>query len=354
MKKLFTLLVISLSLFGASTIEISKKQQDDLGVKSQEVTRINSISVGPYNGVVSLDKRDIISIGSTLDAVVQNIYVRKLEHVKRGEKLLTLKSNELLNLQEKYIKSHIQSINIDKNYERNKKLQSDGIISHKKLLESLQEKQSIDLKVKLSANELLASGFNHDMLQRVQKTHQPIVQINILASRDGVINSIDVNIGEKVESNRSMMLLFADGKRFIEISVPVKTVSSLSVGDKCLFSSYSAKITAISNVVNSESQSLQVRALIEDAKDIMINRIYPVEIIKNIKDAVKIKKSALVFEDNKSYLFKKTAAGFTVLPAEIVKEGDNCYIVKADLKEGDHVAVTSTSALLSAMDISDE
>ncbi|EDZ63422.1 secretion protein HlyD [Sulfurimonas gotlandica GD1] len=354
MKKLFTLLVVSLSLFGAQIIEISKKQQADLGVKTQEVTIVDSITVGPYNGIVALDKRDVISIGSTVEAVVTNIYVRKLDHVKKGEKLLTLKSNELLNLQEKYIKALIESKNIDKNYERNQKLQNEGIISHKKLLESFQEKQSIDLRVKLSANELLASGLSVEMLQRIQKNYQPIMQINILAPRDGIINKIDVNIGETVESNRSMMSIFADGKRFLELSVPVKSINNISIGDKCLFSSYSATITAIGNVVNSESQSVQVRAMIDSAKDIMINRIYSVEITKKISGAVKIKKSGLVFEENSSYVFKKVASGFEVVSVTIIKEGPSCYIVNSDLKAGDALAVSSTSALLGAMETPDE
>jgi len=92
MKKIFTLLAVSLSLFGAQIIEITKQQQNDLGVKTQVVTSIDSISVGPYNAIVTLDKRDIISVGSSVDAVVKNIYVRKLDHVKKGEKIFTIYS----------------------------------------------------------------------------------------------------------------------------------------------------------------------------------------------------------------------------------------------------------------------
>ena len=354
MKKIFTLLIYSLSLFATQTIEISKKQQDDLGVKTQEVTIIDSISIGPYNGVVTLDKRDIISIGSTVDAVVKNIYVRKLGHVKKGEKLLSLSSKELLNFQEKYIKALIESENINKNYERNKKLQEEGIISYKKLLESLQAKQSIDLRVKLGANELLESGFNKNLLLRLQKSYQPIMQINILAPRDGIINKIGVTVGEKVESNRSMMSIYADGKRFIELSVPVKAIKNISIGNKSLFDIYNAQITAIGNVVNTESQSVQVRAVINNAKNIMINRVYSVLITKKIDGAVKIKKSALVFQEDDSYVFKRVATGFEVVNVSIIKEGAVCYIVDANLKEGDALAVSSTSALLSAMEFNDE
>ncbi|MCW9027023.1 MAG: efflux RND transporter periplasmic adaptor subunit, partial [Thiovulaceae bacterium] len=178
MKKIFILLVVGLSLFGSQVIKISQEQQDDLGINIQKTITIDSINLGPYNAKVTLDKKDIISIGSNVDAVIKDIFVRKLEHIKKGQKLLSLKSNELLNLQEKYIKALIDSKNIQKNYLRDEKLQQQGIISNKKFLESLQKKQSSDLVVRLSANELLSSGFSDDMLKRIQKNYQPIMKIN--------------------------------------------------------------------------------------------------------------------------------------------------------------------------------
>ncbi|MCW8837704.1 MAG: efflux RND transporter periplasmic adaptor subunit [Thiovulaceae bacterium] len=354
MKKIFILLVVGLSLFGSQVIKISQEQQDDLGINIQKTITIDSINLGPYNAKVTLDKKDIISIGSNVDAVIKDIFVRKLEHIKKGQKLLSLKSNELLNLQEKYIKALIDSKNIQKNYLRDEKLQQQGIISNKKFLESLQKKQSSDLVVRLSANELLSSGFSDDMLKRIQKNYQPIMKINILSPRDGVIDDIDVNIGEKVESNRSMMHIYADGNRYIELSIPVKVVASLSIGDKCVFDSFSAKIVAIGNIVNNESQSVNVRAKIQNSENIMINRVYSSNIEKNVSNALKIKKSALVFVDNKSYVFKKIKDGFEVVNVEIIKEGPVCYIIHSDLKAGDALAVSSTSALLNAMEADDE
>lgn len=354
MKKIFILLGVSISLFGFKIIEISQKQQDDLGIKVQKTITVDSITLGPYNAKVTLDKKDIISIGSNVDAVVKDIYVAKLEHVKKGQKLLSLESNELLNLQEKYIKALIESENIQTNYQRDEKLQKQGIISDKKFLESLEKKQSSDLIVKLSANELLSSGFSVDMLNRIQKNHQPIMKINILAPKDALIDKIDVNIGEKVESNRSMLRIFADGDRYIELSIPVKVIENISLGDKCVFDSYIAKVTAIGNIVNDESQSVNVRAKIQNSKNIMINRVYSANIEKKVSNTLKIKKTALVFVDNKSYVFKKVKNGFEVVGVEIIKEGPVCYVVNSGLKAGDVLAVSSTSALLNAMEDKDE
>ena len=354
MKKIFTLLSISLSLLANQFIEVSATQQKDLGIKLQKTINIDVIELGPYNAKATLDQKDVISIGSNLDVVVKDIHVRKLQHVNKGQKLISISSNELLSLQEKYIKVLIQSKNIDKNYERSKKLNEQGVVSDKKYLDSLQEKQSSDLMLKLSANELLSSGFSHNMLSKIQSTYQPIMQIDIYAPRSGVIHSVDVNIGQKVQSNSSMMMIYADGDRFVEFSVPVRVVKNISISDKCIFDSFEAKIVSIGNIVNENSQTVDVRAVVENSKDIMINRIYSAKIKKSVSGILKVKKSALVYSKNKPYVFKKVDGGFEVIGVEIIKEGPVCYVVDSKLKEGDSLAVSSTAALLSAMEDSDE
>ena len=155
MKKIIIIIALSVAVYGAQIIKITKQQQNDLGVKSAQIKSANTTSFGPYNGVVVLDKKDIISISSNIDSMIKDIHVSKLQHVKKGQKLLTLKSQALLNLQREYIQALIESENINKNYERNTKLQSEGIISSKRLLESKNAKQSSDFKVELTGHQLI-------------------------------------------------------------------------------------------------------------------------------------------------------------------------------------------------------
>lgn len=350
MIKLISIITICVTAYATQIIEISKQQQNDLGVTTSYVKKAINTSFGPYNGVVVLDKKDIISISSNIDSMIENIHVSKLEHVKKGQKLLTLKSHALLNLQREYIQALIQGANVNKNYERNLKLQSEGIISSKRLLESQNQKQSSDFKVQLTGQQLLTSGFSKEMLKILKSTHEPILEKTITAPKEAVVSQIDVNIGEYIQSDHGMMTIYADGKRFVEVSVPVNSVEQISVGDKCIFSKYNAKVSMIGNIVNTSSQSVQLRAEIQNGSDIFINRIYEVKILKDIKGAFIVKKSSLVFEGKNSYIFKKVSNGFEVVKAEIISEESDSYVVKADLKVSDSLALTSTSALLSAME----
>lgn len=354
MQKLIIILTLTLTLYSLETIKVSQLQQNDLGIRTQTVTSIESVEFGPYNGVVVLDKKDIITVSSNIESIVKNIYVRELEHVQKGQKLITLKSNALLGLQEEYIESILESEGANQNYERNLKLQKDGIISNKKLLESKRIKLSSDLRVNLTKSKLLTNGFSYQMIKKLQKTNTPISELIIYAQKSGVVHSVNVNNGEYVLAENKMIEIYADGKRYIEITVPVKNVENIHIGDKTHFESFSAKITAIGNVVNTGSQSIVVRAIIDDTKDIMINRVYEVKIAKKMSGTYKIKKTALVFDENNSLVFRQNSQGFEVVEVEIIKEGPVCYVVKADLKDGDILAASSTSALLSAKDSGDE
>ena len=354
MKILSSLLLVCAVALSGQTIKMTTKQASDLGVRTQEVTKIDSITYGPYNGVVVLNKKDIISIGANLESVVKNIYVRKFQEVKKGEKLLSFESNALLNLQKEYIEALIESKNINETYERNLKLKEEGIIASKKLALSKKEKSNADLQIKLSKNYLLASGLDAAMLKKIENSHMPITQITITAQQSGIIYEIHVNVGEMVSSNKSMMTLYGDGERSIELTVPVKVIENISIGDICTFGDFTSKVTNIGRVVSSASQSVEVRALIEDSKNIIINRIYDVKIEQKIQDAVKIKKSALVYEGTNTLVFKKLSDGYEVIAVDVISEGPTCYIVRGALNVGDNVAVTSTSALLSGMGSNDE
>lgn len=352
MKILLLLTLICLSLF--ATIEMSQKQQDDLGIKTTKVKKATSIEFGAYNAKVTLDAKDIISVGLAVDGVVVDIFVTKLVHVKKTDKLLSLRSSTLLNLQKDYINALIESDNSLKNYQRDEKLYLEGIISQRNLLASQKEKLNSELKVKLSEGELLMSGFDDSLLRNVRENHKLVESINILAPRDGLVDAIDINVGEKVESNKTMMKIYADAKRYLELNIPINIAKNIALGDRCYFERFSAKIVAISSIVNEETQSIGVRAIIEDAKDVMINRVYFAKIKKSVDNAFEVDKNTLIYDQNRAIVFKKVPTGYEPLNVVILKENTQSYIIQASLDENDSLASNSTSALIGTLEHANE
>jgi multidrug efflux pump subunit AcrA (membrane-fusion protein) len=354
MKKLISLLIFALSLPASQNITVTQEQQKSLGLKTSQVVSAKSVSFGPFNGRVSLDKKDLISLGFGLDAIVEEIYVRKYQRVKEGEKVLSVSSYALLDLQNDYLSVLLEEQNLAEILTRDTKLFAKGLISQKRLSKARTESSESSLKRQHLKNKLLLAGFTSAALRSLEKERISKTRLEIFSPKAGVINEIDSNVGAFVQAQKPLLSLYADGKRYLDISLPLRAATMLKAGDVCTFEGHSATITHISNLVDPSSQSLQARALIQKAQEVLINTVYEVRITKKIEKAFVITKSSLVFHENTPRIFKKTAQGFEGLSAEIIFEDANSYIIRADLKEGDSLASSATSALLGAMEGEDE
>lgn len=354
MRIFINLLLASATVFASQNIEISQKQQEDLGIKVQEISAVESVDYGPYNAMAILDKKDIFSLSANIESIVKEIHVRKFAPVKKGDKLVTLQSNALLGLQHEYIDALIENQNLTQNYKRELLLEAQGIVAKKVVLASEQKKHSSDAKVELNAARLVANGLSKEMLQKIAKTHTPLRELTLTCSVNGVVSEIEANVGEYVGAEKTLLQIYGDGKRYLELDVPVDIAQNLLLGDIVEFESHEAIISAISNLVNPQNQSVKIRATITQTQGIFINKVYVARVYKNVDTAFKVKKSSLVFSDNKPYVFKKTASGFEALEVVIVQERTECYVIGANLHEGESVAATSTAALLSAMEEKNE
>jgi multidrug efflux pump subunit AcrA (membrane-fusion protein) len=355
MYKIAAALLSALTLWSAQLIELSQTQQDELGIQTQALTEIQTLSLGKYNAKVVQSQKDVLSLSLCVSGRVEAIYVQKFARVKQGQKLLSLQSSELLEMQQAYIDSQIQNAAAQVNYERDVKLEAKGVIAKKRVLETKRQLDSRKTFLALQKNKLLAQGFNTQALKKLENTQRVSHIHDIFAPKDGVIYGIDVSVGESVEANKMLMQIYADAKRFLEIRLPLDIASKVAVGDMCVFEAQKAEVVSISEVVDEASQSLLLRARLVDDRQSKINQIYEVTILKNLSHAFMISKSSVVFVDAQAFVFKKEAEGFRVFEIEILAEEAQHYTATSQqLSAGDHLAISATAALLGAMEQEDE
>ncbi|MCD6258352.1 MAG: efflux RND transporter periplasmic adaptor subunit [Helicobacteraceae bacterium] len=355
MNKLSIFLVLCVSFLDARLIEMSETQAGDLGVRTQKAVQVEKIILPSLNAKVILAPKDIITITPRVMGVIADVYVKKFDKVAQGEKIFSLRSKELLELQQEYLSLSLEHQNKQQNYQRDEKLYETGLIAHKRLLLTQQEMMQSKLLFESVQNKLLESGFNKKMLEQIQQSLSPLREISYYASRAGQIYAIDANVGKSVAHDAKIVTLYADGARSIEFEVPLGMLEFISLGDICSFEGYKAKIVALSDLVNEESQSLSVRALIENPQDIRIHSVYQVSLeTKTQGKFFRVMKSALVFSEGDAYVFKKVSDGFEALKVGLVSEDEAHYTIDAELTSTDDVAVSSTVALLSAMEQENE
>ncbi|MBN2815816.1 MAG: efflux RND transporter periplasmic adaptor subunit [Campylobacterales bacterium] len=338
----------------AATIKMSQEQKDSLGIKIQEAVEISKIALSSYNGQVTQSQKDTLEISFAHDVIVEEIYIEKLSKVKKGEKLLRISSPLLIALQNEYIQAYLEVQNSVKTYERDKLLYENGVIANKRLLTTKREYESLLAKQFSLEKELVVRGLSQKQIAGILESRSVIASQNIYAGQDGYIYGLYVSVGSHVDAGVSLLKMYVNGKQYIDINVPLRVATTLSLEDSCIFEDYKAKIVAISNVVDVDSQTLLVRAEILNPDGVLINGIYEVILLKSVQSAVKVKKSALVFVGEQAYVFKETTSGFEVIAVKIVQEGPVCYVIESTLHSGDKLAASATAALLGAMEEEDE
>ncbi len=353
--KILTILFLAFALlFAKNSISLTQKQQNDLGIKTTKISKANHVEFGSYNGVVVMDNKDFVSLSLNVDSTVKEIFVREFEHVKKGQKLLSISSYELLNIQSEFINTLLEYDLVEKNLQRDSALFQEGIISQKRVLVSQKEKLNAELKVNSLQNRLFLGGLNMELIAQIKKTHVPKTSITIVAPISGVISKIDAKIAQSNPMQKMLMEISGNGSRFLEFEIPSNMSKDISIGDICLFDEHKTSITAISNIVNPTTQSVQVRAILKNAKSVLINKVYKTTVQKSVKNAFVVKKSSVVFYKNMPHVFVKNSGGFNALGVKIVSEDAQNYTIKAAIKDDSELASEATSALLTLLESSNE
>ena len=355
MYKITGALLIALSLYSSEIVEISAKQEKELGIQTQALENIEKISLGSFNAKVMQSQNETHYLSTKVAGVVQEIYTQKFAHVKKGQKLLKLQSSELLNLQKEYIDADIQNAAAKKSYERDLKLEQKGVIAKKRLLESQRLFDSAKVLAEINAQELLAQGISKEELQKIQKTKKPTLFVALYAPVSGQVFALDAAIGESVGAQKNLVGIYAESGKYLEIALPLRVAQKVSLGDLCLFGDEEARVVGVSDLVEEDSQAVLVHAELQNPNASKIHQIYEVKILKDVESAWKLKKTSVVFVNAKAYVFRRVAQGFELVDVEIISEEPSFYVVRSEsFKKGESVASSATAALLGALGKEDE
>jgi len=355
MKKIVLLLSMFGALFGAEIIEMSKEQQEALGIQTQRAQKAEMMSIGKFSAKVSSGSSSVVVVDARFEGVVEQIYVQNYEQVKKNQPLLRLKSSWLVMLQKEYIEEHLALKAAKKNYKRDKRLQTRGVISQKRLLASKNSYKTQLAAFELSKERLILSGFSEAMLERIAQNAKIESSLDIYAPQSGELFELSVMRGEYLQPSTPLLKILTQGESFMDIAVPVELAEQISIGDICAFENHRCKVVSVSKRVDALSQSIIVRAKIEDGALLQMDRIYDVVLQKSQTQALKIEKSSLIYKEGRALLFVRHAGGFMPLGIEVLSEQSEHYLINEErLSSSDEIAVSGTAALLSAMESSHE
>jgi len=250
----------------SENIVFSKTKSELAGIESSSVVYQGLSELIYCKGVIEAMPGNRAKISTLIEAYVESIHVHNGERVKKGDILLRLQHPKFIEIQKDYLQAASELEFLEQEYERQKMLKEGEAGTEKifqKVYSQLQmikaERQSLKLYLKMlniDADKLTAQKISSVM--------------SILSPIDGIVNSMDITIGELVESDDVLMVIINNDGFHISLQIFEQDINKIKIGQMLSYKlsnskskdkNSRAKIAFIGNKVDDVSNTFEVHAI---------------------------------------------------------------------------------------------
>jgi cobalt-zinc-cadmium efflux system membrane fusion protein len=352
MKLIYKILTLSiiLSVLGCGNSEneadISIQQSDDRIKISNEQFKQNNMALGSLeekvfpigvkvNGMIDVPPENKAVVNSIASGYIKTIPLLVGNIVKKGQKLATIESPEFVRMQQEYMEVKEQLNYLKSEYERQKTMFKEDIISTKVFLKAERDykvanAQYSGLKKQLSMLNISPSSVEQGQITSVISLYAPI---------SGSITAVSVSRGTYVSPTTAILEIIDNDHIHLELAVFEKDIMSVKKDQNIAFSipevsdqTYQAKVYLVGAAI-AANRTIKVHGHPQDdSQHFLTGMFVNAEIITDTSTAIALSENAFVSLENATYVlvldeekganlyFKqvkvhtgKTANGFTEL-----------------------------------------
>lgn len=356
-----------------------------------EAVKLNETPVeesGIYQA--TLISRNSVSLQPQVTGQIANIYVKAGDHVKTGQLLMLIdksKQEAILNsirsnaaalrasvtqakdmlytyqVQRKALKS---SLDLSKKlYDRYSSLYEKHSVSKQdleKYTDSYTQAQSnldaneAQIQVQKSAIKTAISNYNKAVYS-IREQEVKLQHYKISAPYSGIVGDIPVKVGNYVEAKTQLISITQNNTLEVNVGLPVEKVFQIHNGlpiqvldDKGNIVE-SSKISFVSPKVDTETQTILVKAIINNSSNLLkADQSVKVRVIYNKAPGILVPTSAISHFGGQDFAFniieKDNKTFVKQLPVKLGNIQDNKYIVINGLKAGDRVVSQGIQKLM--------
>jgi len=344
-------LLLAAPLFAAEEVLISSRQMQAMGL---EVAPLKSVADAAGNGLpgqVVVPNNQLHIVAAPLPGMVETLAVAASQNVKKGQLLARLQSPALAEIQRGFLQAATQAQLAGNTLARDEKLFREGIVAESRYLAAQGHYATSTAQLAERRHALKLAGLGDAALERLKKSAALSGTVDIVAPADGVVLEQMATVGQRVEAATPLYKLAKLKPLWVEIQVPLSQASALGGGESVAIPDFQAtgKIIAVGHNVVEGSQSVMVRAEIASGAE----RLRPGQFVEaQVSSAAAAKQwripvTALMREQNRTFLFVQTLKGFRLQPVKVLAETASGLVV-GGLSGDERIAVRGVAALKGA------
>lgn len=334
------------------SVKINAKQMQALGIQVAALQRQTDtvLAAFPAQVVVPPEREQIIS--SPVAGLVLQVLVQPNQAVRAGAPLLRLAGPDWGALQLQLLQAATRGTLARQVAQREQSLFDEGIIPQRRVQEAQAALQESAAALSQARAALRFSGMPEAAINRVLSSGKLEDSLVLHAAQAGVVTSIAVKPGQRVEAASALLHLAQTAKLWLEIQIPAAEAASWQPGSKFKLQGrdIAARVVSTSPVVAAGSQTLALRAVIESsAHGLRPGEIVAVELpAAGSAGGWSAPLAALAHEGKQAYVFVRTADGFEARAVTVLASAGQRVRVQGALNEGEQIAVSGTVALKGA------
>ncbi len=345
----FFCLIVLANAETENTLQLSQEQLTNLGINLSQIESTHQFTILNAPAKVVLPPGNEYSVSASQAGLVVNISASLGDSVKKGQVLAQINSPDLLANQRLYLKA-LNDLQLNLlAYDRDKQLVAEGVIAERRWQETSSQYNTFIYEANELKQLLEISGMTVAEIDQLAKSHRLSGQLNVRAPISGVVLDRSVLVGERIDLQAPLFKVALLDELWLEVNVPHERIDSIKLGDIVLIdnSAVSAEIILLGQSVNSDNQTIQVKARVRGKyPDIRTGETINTQIIKFLKTpAYKVPNASVAQYEGKVFVFVRTSSGFSISPINIIgKQGDDT-IITGDFSGKETIAIKGAVAL---------
>lgn len=275
-------------------------------------------------GKVQADERNLAEMTARFSGRIEKLFVNFTgQHVRKGEKLATIYSPELVTAQ-------------------------------RELLEAVKLKDSRPSLYKASREKLKLWDLSEEQISGIEEAGEPRSYFDILATISGTVMMRHIAVGDYVKTGEQLFQLVNLSQVWVLFDAYESDLPWLKVGDPVNFSiqalpgkQFTGKISYIDPFLSGNSRVAKVRVVVKNPQQALKPEMFANGIVESEKaaqsDELLIPKSAVLWTGKRSVVYVKVPntgnPTFSFREIELGPETGSSYVVASGLNEGEEIAV---------------
>lgn len=346
------LLLITVNAYATGTVVFTAAQRQALQIKTAAIIPTTRNLGGLLPGKVAVPNAQLQVVTAPQQGLVEVLLLAEGESIVAGQPLVRIQSPRLLELQSEYLEVHTRYRLAASNYQRDRKLNKEGIIAERRLLESKADYQELMTSLARLRRILELAGMDEDALTTLESSRDLNSALVILAPFDGVILEQLVEAGSRVEAADPIYRIANLDPLWLEVHVPLEKLGGTHVGQEVEIPKLgvSGRIITIGHMVHGADQGVLIRAEVHEGSDkLRPGQFVQVQFAVTTRDIrFRIARSAVIYSKGSSFIFVEQTDGFAAYEVTVTDDEGSTLVIQADLPADAQVAISGTVAIKAA------